>query len=392
MRAILSRSRCDDAKAFLASISACCTASSSGARDSGRSRRAADADVHRSWLPDAVLGRDPRLCREPRAGSEACEAISQCPTALSPCCARLAQARVSADAQREWTALCSETDLHNVGGRYATCSFCGGERATTSINETRSSPRKISKQQIQTITRSQVQSKGGTSSSSSKSGPSVGLSAGAGSLAPPFLALDTMLLTCSPGAIAFRLAPGADVGPGAGSMAALVDAGAARRSAFFFVCGALEVTTGCILGHVSSRWPVVDERFAVLESTSTSEGSTSCSVFLSRPSLIACPAWTRTYVGCTSASTCVTYGRDRVTTRVGQIRVCVAATALKGSKQARVGARVRAKDASMWMPCLWAQIPCVSDVLASSQQAVGANRVGRCELRRGPGASWTSLC
>ena len=83
------------------------------------------------------------------------------------------------------------------------------------------------------------------------------MSAGAGSLAPPFLALDTMLLTCSPGAIAFRLAPGADAGPGAGSMAALVDAGAARRSAFFFVCGALEVTTGCILGHVSSRLSLI---------------------------------------------------------------------------------------------------------------------------------------
>lgn len=229
--------------------------------------------------------------------------------AFSVLCA--AQACVSADAQ---SGRRSETDLLMLEAVTRLVSFCAEQEVHTYAHPPSTKQdhlRKISKQKIQTITRSEVQSKGGTSSSSSKSGPSVGLSAGAGSLAPPFLALDTMLLTCSPGAIAFRLAPGADGGPGAGSMAALVDAGAARRSAFFFVCGALEVTTGCILGHVSSRWPVVDERFAVLESTSTSEGSTSCIVFLSRPSLIACPAWTRTYVGCTSASTCVTHGRDK---------------------------------------------------------------------------------
>ena len=44
-------------------------------------------------------------------------------------------------------------------------------------------------------------------------------------------------------------------------------------------CGAFDVTIGCSFGHVSSRWPVVCERFATDESVSTSHGSSSCSVF-----------------------------------------------------------------------------------------------------------------
>ena len=44
-------------------------------------------------------------------------------------------------------------------------------------------------------------------------------------------------------------------------------------------CGAFDVTIGWSFGHVSSRWPVVCERFATDESVSTSHGSSSWSVF-----------------------------------------------------------------------------------------------------------------
>ena len=46
----------------------------------------------------------------------------------------------------------------------------------------------------------------------------------------------------------------------------------------FFLAGAFDLTTGCIFGHVSNRWPVVPERAALEESVRTSVGNTSCNV------------------------------------------------------------------------------------------------------------------
>mmetsp|Transcript_44060 Transcript_44060/g.122080 ORF Transcript_44060/g.122080 Transcript_44060/m.122080 type:complete len:253 (-) Transcript_44060:349-1107(-) len=138
------------------------------------------------------------------------------------------------------------------------------------------------------------ESSGGTSSSSDQSPPRCSADLGTPPACGAFglrLASVTMALRLTAPASPLPSLPAGPVSfPRVGGASCALGCGAALG------CGLRERTIGWTLGQVRRRWPVVEERLAIDESASTSAGSTTWKTFFL--------AATRTYVGCTSTSSC----------------------------------------------------------------------------------------